>query len=120
MILVIIVIIIIVIIAMIVIIILIMIIIITQVLLKPLTIKYCQGHLRIFRVSLVAAMRDADVQTRRHRNVGMEKPSTTSQEARTKSKSECEFRSGCGTSFRHPNANPKTTTGMYSHSRAHI
>ena len=47
-----------------------------------LTINHCQDDLRIFRVSLVAAMRCTVLQTRRHIHFVMEKPRTSSQEAR--------------------------------------
>ena len=49
---------------------------------QPLTIEYCQDGLRIFRVSLVAAMQYTVLQTRRHIHLVMEKPRTTSQDAR--------------------------------------
>ena len=60
-------------------------------------------------------------QTRRHIHLVMEKPRTTSQEARpNKITSYFEFRNGSGTSFRHPNANPKAPAQMYSQSRAQV
>ena len=40
--------------------------------------------------------------------------------ATQKHKSYFEFRNGSGTSFRHPNANPKAPTQMYSQSRAQV
>ena len=61
------------------------------------------------------------LQTRRLIHLVMEKTRTTSQEARPpKIKSDFEFRNGSGTSFRHPNANPKAPTQMYSQSRAQV
>ena len=92
------------------------------IILQPLTIKYCQDDSCMLRVSLVAAVCYTVLNTRCHTHLAMAKPRTTSQEARPPpaKKSEIEFRNGSGTSFRHPNAYPKTTTHMYSQSRAEV
>ena len=50
--------------------------------LQPFTIRYCQDDLCMFRVSLIAAVRCTALKTRRHIHLVMEKPRTTSQEAR--------------------------------------
>ena len=87
-------------------------------LLQPLTIKYCQDDLRIFRAS-IALNRFPD-QTP-HSFWYEEAEKLIPRRATTnKQKSEVEFCNGSWTWFRRPNANPKTTTHLYSQSRVQL